>query len=205
MPKSRNSETWVDNFMMYGVDLRRRWMFAGLSTIRENSEGEVGYSLMANFSTCLHLLEYEAENPAIPITIELTGYGGDYYHALGIHNRIKQTQRNGIRVHVNAYGPTMSGIPMIGAAADVFQLSSETYLQVHWPSTEIVGRFTRAQLMETVRHNLDTYDTYVDIFWPRFEKKGGTKRQLIGYIDRGTTFTAQRAVQLGFADGIIND
>lgn len=207
MAGRRKPETWVDNFMTYGVDTKRRWMFAGLSTIRENPEGEVGYSLQANFHTCLHLLEHEAENPLLPITIELCGYGGDIYHSFGIHNRIEHIRRGKHRtkVHIHAYGPVMSAASVILMAADVRLLSPEAYLMTHWPEWNISGRFSRKGLETQFRHAMDAYDALFEVYWKRVRRAGMRKKELMNALDTEMTYHARQAVQKGFADGIIGE
>lgn len=130
-----------------------------------------------------------------PVTVVINSYGGDCVAAAQIYNMLAEYPHD---VTVKIDGIAASAASVIAMAGNTVLMSPVACMMIHNPATVAMGDHTD---MEKAIRMLDAVkDSIVNAY----ERKTGLDRKQIGrMMDAETWMDATKAVELGFADGII--
>jgi Protease subunit of ATP-dependent Clp proteases len=128
------------------------------------------------------------------ITIRLNSAGGDVFEGLEIYNYIKDHPSN---ITVEVTGLAASAATFILAGADKAIMNTGTTLMIHEASTIAWGNKVE---IKKVLNALETIDkSILDIY---MEQTGQSAEQITEWVNSEKWFTADEAVQYGFADEV---
>jgi len=130
-----------------------------------------------------------------PITVVINSYGGDCVAAAQIYNMLAEYPHP---VTVKIDGIAASAASVIAMAGNTVLMSPVACLMIHNPATVAMGDHTD---MEKAIRMLDAVkDSIVNAYTL---KTGLDRKQISRMMDAETWMDATKAVELGFADGII--
>lgn len=130
------------------------------------------------------------------ILIKLNSPGGDVFEGIAIYNYLKSLD-NHITIEVTALAASAASIICMGANKVVMDTGSN--FMIHEASTIAWGN--KSDIQKTL-NALNTIDTsLVDIY---VERTGKTDEEITNWLNGETWFTANEAVENGFADEIGN-
>lgn len=135
-----------------------------------------------------------------PIVIVMDAPGGDEYHGLACYDAIRTCKAP---VTVEAYGHCMSMGSWIMQAADLRMLSPNCTMMLHygtWGYEDSIPN-QRSLFHEMERLNRLMEDAYLETI--REKHPHFTRKKLQKMLTSDSYLTAQQAVDLGLADGII--
>ncbi|MGL9971477.1 head maturation protease, ClpP-related [Enterococcus sp. DIV1420a] len=128
------------------------------------------------------------------IVIKLNSPGGDAFEGIEIYNYLKEHPS---KVTVEVTSQAASAATFILSAADEVIMNVGTTILIHEASTFAWGN---KQAVQKVLNSLETIDEAIlDIY---SEKTGQTKEQLENWMKVEKRFTANEAVEYGFANSI---
>jgi ATP-dependent Clp protease protease subunit len=129
------------------------------------------------------------------ITVYINSYGGDCIAAAQIYNML--TNYNG-KVTVKVDGIAASAASVIAMAGDKVLMSPVSVLMIHNPLTMVCGDHTEMQKA------IDMLAEVKESIINAYEYKTGLSRAKLSHLMESETWmNANKAVELGFADGII--
>lgn len=141
------------------------------------------------------LFKDELESGKGNITVWINSPGGDVFAAAQIYNMLRDY--NG-HVTVKIDGLAASAASVIAVAGDTVLVSPVAMMMIHNPATLAMGE---AKDMEKA---VDMLNEVKESILNAYEDKTGLKRsKLSKMMDEETWFNAKKAVELGFADGIL--
>ena len=141
--------------------------------------------------------EFKAELEAATgdIAVWINSLGGDFFAASQIYTMLKDYAG---KVTVKIDGIAASAAAVIAMAGDEVLMSPTSLLMVHNPSTFVWGEESDMQ------KGIEMLSEVKEAIINAFEAKTGLKRKQIGQMmDAETWFSANKAVELGFADEIL--
>lgn len=153
--------------------------------IGDVSEEMYGHLFMALTSLSNANLNYEE------ITIVLNTYGGDLYHGFAIYDFLKSRPE---RIRIVCNGPVMSAGTIILMAGDVREITPLSYLMVHYG-------FDVNDSHQTLKHNTHLMNTMKKIYR---DNSFATPKAISSWFNADTYFTAERALELGLVDKVID-
>ena len=154
--------------------------------------GAIGESTYFYEATSAKDVKEALENSTGDIHIFLNSSGGDVFQGIEIYNYLKNLSNN---VTVEVTGTACSAASIIAMGANKLVMNTGTSLMIHEASTFTWGNKNE---LKKVLGALETIDqSIVDIY---NEKTGIDKVKLENYLSNETWFTADEAVELGFAD-----
>jgi ATP-dependent Clp protease protease subunit len=131
------------------------------------------------------------------ISLRINSPGGDVFQGFAIYNMLKRHPAN-IVVDVDALAASIASI--IAMAGDTIRMAKNAMMMIHNPQGMAYGdanEMVRVKaLLDQIKGSL--VDTYVD----RTGQKGG---DLANWMDDETWFTAESAVERGFADSVTRE
>jgi len=175
-------------FQTYGICIPTKTIDLGIKPTDEGDiqiDDEVASRLIRN----LHILDsYEGD-----ITILLSTCGGNDYAMMAIYDAIKECKN---KVIIKCYGRCFSAGAFILQAADVRLLHPFSRLMIHY------GKADEDESKYEVRI-LDK--KYEDVLFNSIIKKNPTfdRKRIKRMLRNDTYISAQKSVELGFADEII--
>lgn len=131
------------------------------------------------------------------IVIKLNSPGGDVFEGIEIYNYLKNHPSN---VTVEVTGVAASAATFITAGANEVIMDVGTSLMIHEASTFTWGN--KSDIQKTL-NALETIDESILSIYS--EKTGHTNEQLKEWMNEEKWFTADEAVELGFADSVKRD
>lgn len=183
----------------------RFWRFLGKSDneVELRIDGEIvddedawlyewfGYQHTAPNVFRQELAKYKDKN----LTVWIDSIGGVVWAAAGIYNALKEHQG---RVTVKIDGKALSAASIIAMAGDEVLMSPAAVMMIHNPWVRAAG--DAAEL----RHMAGVLDEIKEGIINAYQLKTGRPREEISRLmDEETWMSAQKAVELGFADGIL--
>ena len=130
-----------------------------------------------------------------PITVWINSYGGDVVAAAAIYTALKEYPGK-VTVKIDALAASAASV--VAMAADTVLMSPVAHMIIHNPYTVAIGDSAEMQRAK------DTLDAIKDSIINAYEAKTGLRRTQLGHMMTAETdLTAQKAVELGFADGIL--
>lgn len=128
------------------------------------------------------------------IVIKLNSPGGDVFEGIEIYNYLKGHSSN---ITVEVTGLAASSATFITAGADKVIMNIGTSLMIHEASTFAFGN------KKDVQKALNALETIDDSILSIYENRTGqSKEQLTEWLDEEKWFTADEAVEYGFADSV---
>jgi len=183
-----------------------RTVYIGSSAYDECGDGENGIDFMtAEFvikSLCL--LEF---NNSEPITILYNMIGGDWYHGMAMYDFMKSCKSH---LTITGFGQVRSMGTIVMQGADERILSPNARFMIHDGQEGYSGKPKDViNYAKESQYTLNLcYELYYDVLKDKYFK-GVIKKKAIETIskwcDTDTYFSAQEAVDMGFADKILGD
>lgn len=131
------------------------------------------------------------------VTVWINSPGGDVFAASQIYNMLKEY--NG-KVTVKIDGIAASAASVIAMAGSEILMSPVAMMMIHNPATVIFGEASDFQ------SGIDMLSEVKESIINAYEKKTGLARSKISkMMDSETWFSANKAVELGFADKVLYD
>jgi len=129
------------------------------------------------------------------ITVWINSPGGDVFAAAQIYTMLKEYPG---RVTVKIDGMAASAASVIAMAGDEILMSLVSYMLIHNPATIAIGDGaemlrTKAMLDEIKEGIINAYES----------KTKMTRAKISQLMDAESCFNAKKAVELGFADGVL--
>jgi len=129
------------------------------------------------------------------ITVWINSPGGDVFAAAQIYTMLKEYSG---RVTVKIDGMAASAASVVAMAGDEVLMSPVSYMLIHNPATIAIGDGaemlrTKAMLDEIKEGIINAYES----------KSKMTRAQISQLMDAESCFNAKKAVELGFADGVL--
>lgn len=125
------------------------------------------------------------------IVINLNSPGGDAFDGIAIYNRLKK--HNG-KITINVDGWACSAASVIAMAADELNMGAGSMFMVHEASSIVWGTKTDMRKEANVLEKLE--EGIIDIY---MTKANVSREEIRQMVDAETWFSAQEAVELGFA------
>jgi ATP-dependent Clp protease protease subunit len=132
------------------------------------------------------------------ITVFIDSPGGDVFAASEIYTALKEYSKNSGKVTVKISSLAASAASIVAMAGDEVLMSPAAYLMIHNPWTITAGnseemRLTARQLDEIKEGVINAYQI----------KTGLPRDKLSDLMNEETYINARKAVELGFADGVL--
>lgn len=122
--------------------------------------------------------------------------GGDVFAAAKIYNSISQYQGGKVTAYV--YGLCASAATVITMAASEVRMSPTALMLIHNPYTIAIGE------SEDMKKTAGQLDAVKETIINAYAKRTGMERgELSEYMNQEKAFDATEAIELGFADGLI--
>jgi HK97 family phage major capsid protein len=179
--------------------VRKFWNFSEFNNVRElRLEGIIAEETWwgdevtpAAFREDLNALQGD-------ITVWINSHGGDVFAATQIYNMLKEYSANSGKVTVKIDAIAASSASIIAMAGDVILMSPLAHMFIHNPSTIAIG--DSAEMLKAK----SLLDSVKESIINAYEMQTGLPREKLSMLmDAETDMTAQVAVSMGFADGIM--
>lgn len=188
-------------FFVRGLDLISRTLYLGANDGNKEADGEINEGLAS--TTIKSLLLLNQLDATAPITILLNSPGGDVEQGFAIYDVIRALPN---LVTITAVGGCHSMAAAILQAADTRLITKHASLLIHdgTSAVESYNRGTRKAHNEMA----DLHDKwYEDILLAALKERDPafSRQKLQNWLAKDTIFTAEKAVELGLADGIVEN
>lgn len=131
------------------------------------------------------------------LVFEINSPGGSVYSGFEMYSAIRQHKG---KTAAEVYGIAGSAASVILTACDEVRMSPVANVMIHRSSTYAEGN---SQVMGETSQMLDTIDESILNAYEEKVKGRVSREELKELMDRETFFTAEEAVELGLADGIL--
>jgi len=125
------------------------------------------------------------------LIINLNSPGGDAFDGIAIYNRLKKHNGN---ITINVDGWACSAASVIAMAADELVMGMGSMIMIHEASSLVWGTKTEMRKEADVLDNLE--DGIIDIY---MTKANISREEIRNMMDTETWFSAQKAIEIGFA------
>ena len=131
-----------------------------------------------------------------PLTVWINSPGGDVFAASQIYTMLKEYDDK-VTVKIDALAASAASV--VAMAGDETYMSPTALLMVHDPSTIAFGN--ESDMKEAIKVLKEVKESIINAY----ETKTGQSREALAKLmqDDGTWINAKKAVELGFADGIL--
>lgn len=137
---------------------------------------------------------------AQPVTVTINSPGGDFFEGLAIYNILLEHSRTKGMVTIKIVGLAASAASVIAMAGDEVLIARAGFLMIH--NTWVMAAGDRNAFRE-VADWLEPFDSAaVDIYHAR---SGIDPKELGRLLDKDTWLGGKKAVDQGFADGLLGD
>lgn len=134
------------------------------------------------------------------INLRVNCPGGDVYEALAIYNELKRfSSENEIEVVAYIDGVAASAASFLILAANKIVMGIGTTVMIHNPSV-FLGRIGSDEMRKTADYLDKVRDNILDIYMTKCKL---TREEVLNYMNAEKWFSANEAVEAGFADEII--
>ena len=176
----------------------RFWNWTSPSNDAERTlhlEGIIAESTWLDDETTPALFKEELYAEDGPVTVVINSYGGDCVAAAQIYNMLAEYPHP---VMVKIDGIAASAASVIAMAGNTVLMSPVACMMIHNPATVAMGDHT--DMEKAIRMLNAVKDSIVNAY----ERKTGlSRREISRMMDAETWMDASKAVELGFADGIV--
>lgn len=195
---ARQTRDDIDRFHEYGIHVPTRTIYMGSELIDETGESGVDALMAERVVKNLHMLDSQNQEP---ITIIMNNPGGYVFHGMAIFGAIRSCKSH-VRVVVRGQASSMGSL--ILQAADERLLDPYAIIMIHHGSDGYESNHTK-NVRKWVEFGKKFDKTLNQIYLERIreKQKDFTMAKLDKLLDFDTILTAQEAVDLGLADGIL--
>lgn len=141
--------------------------------------------------------DLQAMGKVTGIDLRINSPGGDVFEGFAIYNQLAQHPAT-VNVYVDGVAASIASI--IAMSGDKIAMAKNSMMMIHNPQGAAYGderEMDRVKaLLQQVKANLTT--TYVD-------RTGNNAKDIENWMDEETWFTADTAVERGFADAVISE
>lgn len=137
------------------------------------------------------------ENNDKPITVWINSMGGDVFAASVLYTALKKHEG---KVTVIVDGSAMSAASVIAMGGDEILMSETSIMMIHNPSTYAWGDYR--EMEKTVDILNEVKETIINAYVTR---TGKSREEISQMMDDETWMSANKAIELGFADGIYGE
>lgn len=131
------------------------------------------------------------------LVINLNSPGGDAFDGIAIYNRLKKHSGK-VTIHVDGWA--CSAASVIAMAADELIMGLGSMLMIHEASSIVWGTKTQMRKEADVLDELE--EGIIDIYMTKAES---SREEIRAAVDAETWYSAQKAVDIGFATKTSND
>ena len=158
--------------------------------------GEISMDAWYSDDTTPAAFQEELYGSTGDVDMWISSPGGDVFAAAQIYHDI--TQYKGGKVTAYVYGLCASAATVIAMAANAIRMSPVALLLIHNPSMIAWGE------SGDMKRSAEQLDAVKETIINAYEQKTGLSREeLSRYMDQEKAFDATEAIELGFADGLI--
>ena len=184
----------------YGLDITNRTIYISTEEINDGEESGVDAKLAERVIKNLRLLDSQAKEGDKPITLILSGNGGDWYSACAIYDAISLCKNEVIAI---AYGSIMSAHSIIFQAADQRVMTKFATQMIHFGyfGAENHTKVFKSWAKESERIDGIMEDIYLNRIQekkPDFKRKDLQKMLMVDSI-----LDSAQSVEFGLADSIL--
>ena len=129
------------------------------------------------------------------ITVILNSGGGDVFAGLSIYNALREFDGN-VTVRVDGLAASIASV--IAMAGDKVIMSPGSMMMIHKPWTMAMGDVNELEKVKEILNGIE--DSILPIYTSR---SGLSKEEVTTMLEAETWFTAEQAVEKGFADELI--
>ena len=179
---------------------RKFWNWIRNETDEERTlvlNGEISDETWFGDEVTPKLFEKELNARAGNVTVWINSPGGDVFAAAQIYNMLKE-YKGDVTVKVDALAASAASV--IAMAGTSVLMSPVSMMMIHNPMTIAIGDSKEMQKAG------EMLDEVKESIMNAYEIKTGLSRARISHLmDAESWFNAKKAVELGFADGILGD
>lgn len=129
------------------------------------------------------------------ITVWIDSWGGDVFAAAGMYNALKEHKG---KVTTKVDGKAVSAASVIAMAGDELFMSPVSIMMIHNPWLFAIGE------AKDMRKSAEVLDEVKETIMNAYEQKTGKDRKAISdLMDEESWMSAKKAVNEGFADGVL--
>ena len=131
------------------------------------------------------------------LNLHINSPGGNVFEGIAIYNMLKQSKMH-INVYVDALAASIASV--IAMSGDAIFMPKNSMLMIHNPMTDVAGN------AKQLRKAADTLDQIGQLSVETYAQKCGkkvTKQEIQQLMDDETWLSADKAVELGFADEVL--
>lgn len=160
-------------------------------------DGEISDETWYGDEVTPELFRRELENGQGDITVWINSPGGDVFAAAQIYNMLMD-YKGDVTVRVDALAASAASV--IAMAGTIVQMSPVAMMMIHNPMTIAIGD------SEEMKKAVAMLDEVKESIMNAYEIKTGLNRTKISHLmDAESWFNARKAVELGFADEVLED
>lgn len=130
------------------------------------------------------------------VTVNINSPGGSYFEGLAIYNALREFDGE---VTARVLGVAASAASVIAMASDELQVAKAGFLMVHNSWGMALGN---RHDMRKVAEDLSENDRIMAGIY--HDRTGLSMDEIRGFMDNETFFSGEQAVELGFADGLLD-
>lgn len=160
-------------------------------------DGEISDETWYGDEVTPELFRRELESGQGDITVWINSPGGDVFAAAQIYNMLME-HRGDVTVKVDSLAASAASV--IAMAGTTVLMSPVAMMMIHNPMTAAIGD------SEVMKKAVAMLDEVKESIMNAYEIKTGLNRTRISHLmDAESWFNAKKAVEFGFADGILGD
>lgn len=133
------------------------------------------------------------------VTVRINSDGGDVFEAVPMAAAFERHRAAGHKVHVAIDGMAASAASFLAQVGDTVSINSAAHMMLHKPLSVAFGN---ASVLRERAGQLDTVE--VSSMLPYYRRSGKGDPEILAILDAETWYTAQQAVDAGFADKVEN-
>ncbi len=187
MPDGQNAE-----ITMYGQIVKQRPRDWWTDKVKEGD-----YIVQNEF-----MQDLESLSRAKSITIRMNSLGGDAGVSILIHNRLRELAAKGTALTCVVDGVAMSGGSLIMAACDTVKVNPSSLIMIHRCWSTLWGGYNADELREEAAA-CEAWDRAQASIYTR--KSGLSEDEVTHMMSETTYMTGQEAIEMGFANALIED
>lgn len=129
------------------------------------------------------------------VVVNINSPGGDFFEGVAIYNLLRA---HPAKVTVNVLGLAASAASVIAMAGDEIRIGNAGFIMIH--NAWVVAIGDRHDLAEASATMEPFDDAMASVY---ADRSGADKDKVVAWMDEETWFNGEKAVSLGFADGLL--
>ena len=159
-------------------------------------EGEIAPDTWWNDAVTPQQFREELNSCDGDVLVKINSEGGDVFAATQIYNMLKEYDRGQVTIRIDSLAASAASI--VAMAGDVIEISAVGMMMIHNPWT--VAKGDSAEMQSAAKMLDNVKETIINAYQ---QKTGLPRNEISRLMDEETWLPAQRAVELGFADKVI--